>query len=196
MSDRLSPKSSFVPLRFLLTQYQIVSGILEKYPNNFAFEISSRLVHFSDVLPELIYNLLYQCQYNCALRMIKTEMQSSDWCLMKNTIGVVHAISQSIFCLFILLQGKFIIVRTSAGSWSGKFEEYDLPSNEFTSLKTHPEYVCIYSLQSLIIFELIDTLFLLITTGASTSDDDDDDADDDNDDGVEGTSEAFGTSPN
>ncbi|CAF3603595.1 unnamed protein product [Rotaria sordida] len=35
---------------------------------------------------------------------------------------------------------KFIIIRTSAGNWSGKFEEYDLPSNDFTSLKTHPEY--------------------------------------------------------
>ncbi|CAF1394260.1 unnamed protein product [Rotaria sordida] len=118
MSDRLSPKSSFVQLRFLLIQYQIVSVILEKYPNNFAFEISSRLVHFSDVLPELIYNLLCQCQCNCALRMIKNEMQSSDWCLMKHVIGFVHTINQSIFCLFILLQGKFIIIRTSAGNWS------------------------------------------------------------------------------
>ncbi len=45
-------------IRFIFILYWTCAFILNKHPDNFVFELSCRLTHFIDVVPELIYNLL------------------------------------------------------------------------------------------------------------------------------------------
>ncbi|CAF4685549.1 unnamed protein product, partial [Rotaria sp. Silwood2] len=95
MSDRFVADSLFPEIRFLLTLYVSCSAILDKYPNNFAFEIVSRLASFMEMLPEFIYNLFQQCLSNCMLRMLESNTRTFTTTMNKYEIGVVNAICKA-----------------------------------------------------------------------------------------------------
>lgn len=135
-------------LRFLLKLYETFSSILDNYPDNFAFELSSRLSSLGPVLPELSYNLLQQCLNNCALRMLDNETRSVDSYVIKYPIGTVYAISLDKNCLFVLAAEKLLIYYLI-----GKIDEYVLPLDEFKFLKAMNNYVCLYSASSLRVYD-------------------------------------------
>lgn len=62
-------------LRLLLKQYEASSVILDKYPNNFPFELIYRLLPFVNELPSFAYNLLEQCLTHCPLYLITDEQR-------------------------------------------------------------------------------------------------------------------------
>ncbi|CAF3802489.1 unnamed protein product [Rotaria sordida] len=159
MSDRFVADSSSPEIRFLLTQYMSCSTILDKYPDNFAFEIVSCLASFIEILPEFIYNLLQQCLSNCMLRMLESNTQTFTTTINKYQIGVVNAIFGAYSTLYVFRPERFLIFRFYAQDWTGKIFEYKLPSNEFTSIKFGLNDICFYSLQSILVFQKFDDHF-------------------------------------
>ena len=154
MSDRIMAESPYSQFRFLLTQYKACSTILDKYPANFAFEISSRLTPIVDVLPALTYNLLRQCSSHCFLRMLNTNQTGCfDSSVTKYMVGTVQAIIQGYRSIIVLLPGKLLGFRWFQSDWAGKIHELELPSNEFVLLHNNPSHVCLYSKSSLLIFK-------------------------------------------
>ncbi|CAF4754750.1 unnamed protein product [Rotaria sp. Silwood1] len=159
MSDRFLVDSPFPETRFLLTQYTNCSVILDKYPDNFAFEIISRLASFIDILPKFIYNLFQQCLSNCMLRMLESDTRTITTTMSKYQIGVVHAICGAYSTFYVFRPESFIIFRFYAQDWTGKKFEYKLPSNKFTSVKFGSTDVCFYSSQSILVFQKFDHHF-------------------------------------
>ncbi|CAF3842914.1 unnamed protein product [Rotaria sordida] len=152
MSDRLLADSVYPELRFLLIEYMACSSILDKYPDNFAFEISSRLSLLVDVLPEFTYNLLERCLNNCSVRMLKNETQLFDPSLIKYMVGTVHSLAQVYRYSIVLLTEKLVTIRSDSTDWYSKISEYVLPSNEYTSMKVFSKYLCLFSKRSLLVF--------------------------------------------
>jgi hypothetical protein len=155
MNDRLVADSSSPEIRFLLAQYKSCSAILDKHPNNFAFEIVSRLASFIDILPQFIYNLFQRCLSNCMLRMTTRDAPTMN----KYQIGVVNAMGLGYSTLYVFLSEKLLIFRFYAPDWTGKIFEYKLPSNEFTSVKFGSTDICFYSSQSILVFQKFDGRF-------------------------------------
>jgi hypothetical protein len=159
MSDRLFADSFFPQVRFLLTQYKSCSTILDAYPDNFAFEIVSRLASFIDILPEFMYNLFQQCLSNCMLRMLENDTRTLSTTMDKYQIGVVNAISLGYSTLYVFHPEKLLIFRFYPQDWTGKIFEYKLPSNKFTSVKFGATDICFYSSKSILIFQKFDHHF-------------------------------------
>jgi hypothetical protein len=159
MSDRLLADSIFPKIRFLLTQYKSCSSILDKYPDNFAFEIISRLTSFIDILPQFIYNLFRQCLSNCMLRLLENNTRIWTTMIKKYQIGVVNDLSIAYSTLYVFLPEKILIFRFYPHDWDGKIFEYKLPSNTFTSVIYGPTDICFYSSQSILIFQKFDHHF-------------------------------------
>ncbi|CAF4251319.1 unnamed protein product [Rotaria sp. Silwood2] len=159
MSDRFVADSSFPEIRFLLTQYMSCSSILDKYPDNFAFEIVSRLTSSIEILPKFIYNLFQQCLNNCVLRMLESDTRTFTTTMNKYQIGVVNAICGAYNTLYVFLSQRFLIFRFYAQDWTGKMFDYKLPSNEFTSVKFGSTDICFYSSKLILIFQKFDHHF-------------------------------------
>lgn len=178
-------------LRFLLTQYEVCSSVLERYPNNFAYELSSRLIPLTDILSEPIYNLLKQCLDHCHLHVLEDEAKSFQKFMSKYTIGRASVMDLDLEShnLFVLLQDKLLSFHLDEYYLAGKINEYPLPSNVYTSIKCKHFYVCLYSSQSLLVLKyaptqqcilqveinelmyvaFIDTEILLICSGSTKS---------------------------
>jgi hypothetical protein len=159
MSDRLVADSIFPEIRFLLAQYKSCSAILDKYPDNFAFEIVSRLASFIDVLPQFIYDLFQQCLRNSRLCMLKSDARISSTIMNKYYIGAVNGICLGYSTLYVFVPEKLLIFRHYAQDWIGKIFEYKLPSNEFTSVKFSSIDICFYSSKSILVFQKFDHRF-------------------------------------
>ncbi len=142
MSDRFLSVSYFPQIRFLLIQYKTCSIILDKYPDNFPFEIVSRLASFIDLLPEYTYNLYEQCLNNCKLRMLESDTRTFNPMMNKYEIGVVNGIDVGYRTLYVFLTEKLLTFRYYEKDWIGKILEYNFPSNKFTSFKRIRSYNC------------------------------------------------------
>ncbi|CAF2935590.1 unnamed protein product [Rotaria sp. Silwood2] len=158
--NELRASEWFYPeLRFLLTQYEACSFVLDTYPKNFAFELSSRLLPLIEILPELIYKLFQQCLNHCNLLMLEDEARSFQACMSRYTVGIVYAIGLDLDSsnLFVLLSEKLLSFHLSEYYLAGKVNEYQLPPNIFTSIKYSNFYVCLYSSQSLLVLKCAQT---------------------------------------
>ena len=153
MSDRIMAYSPYSQFRFLLTQYKTCSTILDNYPDNFAFEMSSRLTPIVDILPELTYNLLRQCSSHCFLRILNSnQIGCFDPGVTKYMAGTVHAIIQGYKSVILLLSGKLLRFRWYEQDWTGKVHELELPSNEFVLFRDNGTHMFLGSKSSLLIF--------------------------------------------
>ena len=159
MSDRLVVDSPFPEIRFLITQYKSCAAILDTHPDNFAFEMVSRLTPFLDVLPEFIYNLFQRCLRHCVLRRVESDTRLLTTVMEQYQLGVVNAICLGHCALYVFLAGKLRIFRFYARDWSPKISEYTLPAGEFTSVKFSSTDICFYSSQSILIFQKFDHQF-------------------------------------
>ncbi|CAF3753379.1 unnamed protein product [Rotaria magnacalcarata] len=152
----LRASSWFYPtLRFLLTQYEACSFVLDKHPDNFAFDLSARLGSLVDILPEIIFKLFYQCLSHCALFMVENETPSPDLCMSKYVVGIVSTIGldRDSGNLLVLLAEKLLSFHLEEFYLTSKIDEYELPSKEFTSLKYSESYICLYSTKHLLVMQ-------------------------------------------
>ena len=142
-------------LRFLLTQLDVCSYILDDYPENFAFEMSSCLSRFVHQLPKLTYDLLQQCLQHGKLCLLENQTRPIDTIKSKYIVGSVVDIAIDSECnyLFLLLENKILAFYFLEYFLAGRVVEYSLPSDGFISMKCNRNYVCAYSMKSLRVFQ-------------------------------------------
>jgi hypothetical protein len=82
----------------------------------------------------------------------------------KYIVGTVFAIVQGYRNLLVLLAGKLLKFRWLPIDWTGKIDEFALPSNEFVLLENSTYHVCLYSTPSLLLFDKSHYKFVLQLT--------------------------------
>jgi len=87
--------------------------------------------------------------------MIDNERRSYDSSMIKYEVGTVYtiALDQDSGNLLVLLANKLVSFHLEEFYLTGKINEYNLPLDQYTSMKYSQYYVCLYSTQSLLVLQ-------------------------------------------
>lgn len=131
-------------LRFLLKQFESSTYILDRYPENLAFELIYRLYSFRNYLPSLTRNLLQQCLNHCPLQLITDSQRLQSLANYFCSKISFLTIDQHRICIFT----NENILYLFSHQYYGFFRTGHIPidsNDDFNSFRFHFPYVCCLS---------------------------------------------------
>ncbi|CAF1325135.1 unnamed protein product, partial [Didymodactylos carnosus] len=139
--------------QFLFKLYEMLQSILDRYPSNFAFEISSRLERFRE-LPSNLMSLQQQCSEHSVLRSLQSSscVEPLHRCQFNSNI---HCIAIEDEHLYILTDSQLVVALAKyyLTDYTWKWNLPSLTSAYKSIVHYYTFFICVYTSNSFLVYD-------------------------------------------